>query len=283
MANAAGLKLDVQRGTVVVNGDLGNALSPTTTAPDVTIGFSAGGSAALVNFAATQTLKTLTVNADGVANMLPSGSRAIIANSIALSGNAKLDLADNNMVLKSMPPGTQVGGVYGGVQGHIQRAYNSQSWNLPGLTTSQPAATTGLTTLGVATGAQIRGLGASDTDIWNGLTISGGDTLVMYTYAGDANLDGVIDGGDYGVIDNNVQILGADGYANGDFNYDGVVDGGDYGIIDNNIQAQGTPLGDSAALSASVSAVPEPSTCGFALFAAAATLMRRTRRNRRDC
>jgi len=32
------------------------------------------------------------------------------------------------------------------------------------------------------------------------------------------------------------------GYFNGDFNYDGHIDGGDYGIIDNNIQAQGAPL-----------------------------------------
>jgi len=31
----------------------------------------------------------------------------------------------------------------------------------------------------------------------------------MYTYAGDANLDGVIDGGDHGVIDNNIQVQGA--------------------------------------------------------------------------
>jgi hypothetical protein len=64
----------------------------------------------------------------------------------------------------------------------------------------------------------------------------------MYTYAGDANLDGTIDGGDYGIIDNFVQVPNADGYANGDFNYDGVIDGGDYGIIDNNVQAQGAPL-----------------------------------------
>jgi hypothetical protein len=52
----------------------------------------------------------------------------------------------------------------------------------------------------------------------------------------------VIDGGDYGVIDNFVQVPNAFGYFKGDFNYDGVIDGGDYGIIDNNIQAQGAAL-----------------------------------------
>jgi hypothetical protein len=65
---------------------------------------------------------------------------------------------------------------------------------------------------------------------------------VKYTYAGDANFDGVIDGGDYGILDNFAQVPGASGYFNGDFNYDGVIDGGDYGVIDNNAQAQGAAL-----------------------------------------
>ncbi len=67
-------------------------------------------------------------------------------------------------------------------------------------------------------------------------------TLTMYTYAGDLNLDGVIDSGDYGLIDNWVQYPGTSGWANGDFNYDGVIDSADYGIIDNTIQLEGGPL-----------------------------------------
>jgi hypothetical protein len=107
----------------------------------------------------------------------------------------------------------------------------------------------------------------------------------MYTYAGDANLDGTIDGGDYGVIENFVLVPSADGYFNGDFNYDSVIDGGDYGIIDNNIQSQGAPLGSSGALASAsppigaVTAVPEPSACGFAILGAAAMLTRRRRRS----
>jgi len=66
--------------------------------------------------------------------------------------------------------------------------------------------------------------------------------LVKYTYAGDLNLDGLIDGADYGIIDNYVQFPGTSGYWNGDFNYDGVIDGADYGVIDNSIQLQGEPL-----------------------------------------
>jgi hypothetical protein len=99
-----------------------------------------------------------------------------------------------------------------------------------------------LTGLGSAPAAAIFRLGAGQTALFSGQTVVATDVLVKYTYAGDANLDGVIDAGDYGVIDNFAQVPGAAGYWNGDFNRDGFIDAGDYGVIDNNIQAQGTPL-----------------------------------------
>jgi hypothetical protein len=171
--------------------------------------------------------------------------------------------------------------VYNGLQGEVQRANNFNSWDQPGLTTSMPDAQSGLTTIGISTGAARGGLGPTDTDLFAGQTITGASTIAMYTYAGDANLDGVIDGGDYGIIDNFVQVPGASGYWNGDFNYDGVIDGGDYGIIDNNIQAQGAPFptaGETSASLSSVSVVPEPAACGLALLGAVAMSMRRCRR-----
>jgi hypothetical protein len=102
-------------------------------------------------------------------------------------------------------------------------------------------------------------------------------------------MDGLVDGADYGVIDNYVQFPGTDGYVNGDFNYDGVIDGADYGVIDNTIQLQGAPFPGvvfgAASVSSSggglsgVTAVPEPSGCGFAILAGAALLGRRRRRS----
>jgi len=51
----------------------------------------------------------------------------------------------------------------------------------------------------------------------------------------------MIDAGD-GVIDNFFQFSTATGYFNGDFNFDGIVDAGDYGVIDNAYRLQGAPL-----------------------------------------
>jgi hypothetical protein len=44
------------------------------------------------------------------------------------------------------------------------------------------------------------------------------------------------------VIDNAYQFPGTTGMFNGDFNLDGVIDAGDYGLIDNSFQLQGAPL-----------------------------------------
>jgi hypothetical protein len=156
----------------------------------------------------------------------------------------------------------------------VSSAYNFYAWDGSGLATSQPAALEGLTTLAVGTAEQ------AARDNFGGFSVSGDDVLVMYTYAGDANLDGLVDAQDYGTIDNWVQFPGTSGYANGDFNFDGVIDAADYGIIDNSIQLQGAPfvtsgVGDSVS---EVRAVPEPSACGFAILVVATTSLCRRRR-----
>jgi MYXO-CTERM domain-containing protein len=107
------------------------------------------------------------------------------------------------------------------------------------------------------------------------VTVTGSDTLVMYTYGGDANLDGKISISDYGRIDFNVGIPGATGWFNGDFNYDGKVSISDYGIIDFNIGIQGPPF-PAGANAEGVMAVPEPA--GVGLLGAALLLARRRRR-----
>src|SRR5207247_7195179 len=137
---------------------------------------------------------------------------------------------------------------------------NGGGWGgATGIVTSQTNATTGnFTTIGVATGAQVKGVAATATAVWAGVTVTGSDSLIMYTYGGDSNLDGKINVDDYGHIDSSIPI-GLTGWFNGDFNYDGKINVDDYVIIDFNIGIQGSPFstaGDGGALSAV--AVPEP-------------------------
>jgi hypothetical protein len=106
----------------------------------------------------------------------------------------------------------------------------------------------------------------------------------MYTYGGDANLDGKLNVDDYGRIDSNIG-LGTAGWYNGDFNYDGKVNVDDYGVIDSNIGIQGAPfftaggVGNAAAALGGVSAVPEPA--GLAILGLAASALSARPRRRR--
>ena len=94
----------------------------------------------------------------------------------------------------------------------------------------------------VAEAADVLFLSGDEVGQYEGQQVDATTVIIKYTYTGDANLDGLIDAVDYGVIDNSIQFPGSSGYFNGDFNYDGVIDAADYGYIDNNIQVQGPPL-----------------------------------------
>ena len=79
--------------------------------------------------------------------------------------------------------------------------------------TSDPEAgpSVGRATIGVATGEQALFLGPTETGVFAGQTISGTTTIAMYTWAGDVDLNGVVDAVDYGTIDNWIQFPGTTG------------------------------------------------------------------------
>src|SRR5204863_836413 len=106
---------------------------------------------------------------------------------------------------------------------------------------------------------------ATTTALWAGQVITGTDTLVMYTYGGDATLDGKINIDDYIKIDNGIANI-LTGWSNGDFNYDGKVNIDDYTqFIDANIGTQGGAFPSSSSAETRVPsveavAVPEASS-----------------------
>ena len=205
---------------------------------------------ASVTVSSSVTVSELTLDNYATLTVAPNGNRVLRTSGFFMDYNySMLNLNDNDMIIDySAAAGniSPMGGMnrwkYVGLADML--AYGSQygvPYNL-GIATGQPAALAGLTTLGVGEASRILGLTGAQTALFSGQTVDATTVVIKYTYAGDANLDGTIDGGDYGAIDNNIQIPGATGYFNGDFNFDGVIDGGDYGVIDNNIQAQGAAL-----------------------------------------
>jgi len=94
---------------------------------------------------------------------------------------------------------------------------------------------------------------------WPG-PVSADSVLIKYTWNGDANLDGIVNADDYGLIDRGF-ISQKGGWYNGDFNYDDIVNADDYGLIDRAFIAQNAPLSSDLSLilhRSSFSSVPEP-------------------------
>jgi hypothetical protein len=122
---------------------------------------------------------------------------------------------------------------------------------------------------------------------FDGVQVYASDVLVKYTYYGDTNLDGKVDGSDYSRIDNaflqdNYNYGTLSGWQNGDFNYDGVIDGSDYTLIDNAFNTQGALISSiiatpTAELSSAIAPVPEPAAMTLAVVAVLGLLARRGR------
>jgi hypothetical protein len=146
-----------------------------------------------------------------------------------------------------------LGGSLSAVTASLATGYNSGGWNGDGIRSSTAAGTSGLTSLGVE--LNNNGSGGVLDSTFDGQTVTNTAVLVKYTYAGDANLDGVVNGSDYTLIDNGYNA-GLTGWRNGDFNYSGSINGNDYLLIDNAYNMQGSPLAEPATSSEPVAPVP---------------------------
>jgi fibronectin-binding autotransporter adhesin len=199
--------------------------------------------------------------------LIVDGSAAVVINRngggkisldlASLSDNGLIDLQNNAMTIHGAN-----GGTYTAVNGLLQSGFTTnQNWSgTSGITT---------TTLG---GSSLYTLGEA---------LIGSDLKAGYTYYGDADMSGIVDGGDYTMIDTGFGG-GGTGWQYGDFNYDGSIDGSDYSLIDNafNTQTGSAPAAQVATNTSEIaggSAVPEPASLG-ALGIGAWGLMNRRRR-----
>jgi hypothetical protein len=247
----ANTTLTVAAGTLNLNSNAGGAGGG---APNLAVVANAS-----TTFGSTQNLRALSIGAGATATLTSGGAKTIKTGSLTLAATAKLNLGDNDLIVdytgNPSPIGAWTGATYTGITGLIRSGRNGGGWNGDGIVTT--SANGSLTTLGVVEASQALGLAGTQTAMWSSQSVDADSVLVMYTYGGDANLDGQINIDDYGHIDTSVGI-GLKGWFNGDFNFDGVINIDDYGIIDVNVDTQGPPLG-GVAESFSLTAVPEPS------------------------
>jgi hypothetical protein len=233
----------------------------TTGGQGVDVGIvSFGASTAATTAVAATTVPGLNVSAGRqLALTAPAGTPSpavLTVGSLTIAGSTGnwsglLDITGNDLVVQN--------GNLSQVTNQIAGGYDptaGATWTGDGITSSIAAAdTTHLTAVGVelnsdASGNAIFGTGTS-LGRFDGQNTGPNDVLVKYTYFGDANLDGKVDGSDYSRIDAGYASHGAlTGWANGDFNYDGVIDGTDYSLIDNAFNNQNAVTLSSSATAA---------------------------------
>jgi autotransporter-associated beta strand protein len=285
-------------GAVTLNGGILRHTATYSTSRTVTVGPSNGG----INVdSGVTTTYTTAITGAGTAQLTKSGAGTLSVPSVDLTtGNLAVQAGTLTLPLTGTPTTSVVGSINvtttpGGGQLDVGNNYvvarahavaslddqiasgrNGGSWDGLGVMTSRPDADTGLTGVAINSADKALGLLVGQTATFHGVTVGPTDTLVAYTYVGDANLDEVIDGDDFAAIDAGFSAA-ATLYGDGDFNYSANIDADDYFLIDSNYNKfASTPLAPSLP-AAGVTAVPEPGSLSV-LGLAAAGLMRRRRR-----
>jgi hypothetical protein len=231
-----------------VNGPTTIIANPGNSAPNIVAN---GPTAVLtINTASGSQVQLLSLNLSSGASTLVQNpaNRAVVVEIASGTGNflidstSKFDLGYDDLDVS--------GGSLSALTALVAKGYNLSgggNWLGSGITSSAAAGdSTHTTAVGVISNS---GNGSNQlyTTFDGDNNVSSSDILLKYTYFGDANLDGKVDGSDYSLIDSasdtNKQTPNAlTGWYNGDFNYDGYTDGSDYALIDNSYNNQATQL-----------------------------------------
>ena len=222
--------LNINGGTFLLAGDPAAATANLTVNDNSSLFFAAASAGTGIN---ARHLAALNLGASATAVVdspqAASDRAVLVVGSLSINPSAQLDLGGNDLIVHN--------GNLATITALLTTGYTSGAWNGDGLASSAAHLdSTHLTALGVM---QNNDGGSTPIDsTFDGQTAVASDVLVKYTFYGDANLSGNVDGDDYILTDNGLNT-GAQGWANGSFNYDGPITSNDYLLIDNAFNSQG--------------------------------------------
>ena len=182
-----------------------------------------------VHLDVSDTFAQISVGSGGVATVDQSGSLLVQVQTLSLTSGGRLDLNDNDMIVRS---GAAGGTAMSAIEGYVRDGRNNGAWNGSGIiSTAALNQSSHATGIGVLSGSEFAGIFGHTDYLFDSASFADTDTLVKYTWNGDANFSGTVTFDDYVRIDIgfNAHLTG---WSNGDFNYDGVVNFDDYVLID---------------------------------------------------
>jgi MYXO-CTERM domain-containing protein len=209
---------------------------------------------------------------NGTTNKLQiaSGSGLNTVSSLTINGNSALDLTNNHLIINYAGGADPVATI----RQYLISGFNNGAWNGPGIDSSTAAANSSSYALGYA----------DSKDPGNPAGLASGTLEVKYTLIGDADLNGTVNGIDFGILAANFNKA-VTGWDKGDFDYNNIVNGIDFTHLAANFNKAASGAADPqwqalvafAEQNGLMADVPEPMAAGLAAMGAAGLLMRRRR------
>jgi hypothetical protein len=184
-----------------------NTFSVPNSTTDVIINFGTPIAASAFN------IGTLTIN--GGTLSLGTGSGGSVVTGLTIDGNGTFDIENNHLFINYAAAPNPISAI----AGYVASGYDNGLWNGVGIISS-----TALAHPNFAIGY------ASSADAGNPAGLAPNQDEIAFTLVGDANLDGAVNGVDFGIVSTNFNHS-VTGWDMGDFNYDGVVNGVDFGML----------------------------------------------------